>query len=92
MGRGKMRKRFRRGNCGECMAPLSHRCRKGAFTIRQVKGDRKLCARMADLGLYPGTTAELVCGERGQKCIVKVNGGTLCLDPDLIESILVSDI
>ncbi len=44
---------------------------------------------MADLGLYPGTEAELVCQENGSQCILKVNGSTICLDQSITENILV---
>jgi ferrous iron transport protein A len=44
---------------------------------------------MADLGLYPGTEAELICQENGSQCILKVNGGTICLDQSITENILV---
>ena len=86
-----VKKRFRKGKCGKCMSPLSQHCNKGTVTIKQVKGDRKQCARMADMGLYPGTKAELICGNNGKQCILKVNGGTVCLDRTITENILVTE-
>ena len=45
-----------------------------------VNGDRRTCARMANLGLLPGTEVELLCSGGGRQCMIKVNGGTISLD------------
>lgn len=70
--------------------PLSKLCQAGKIRICKVTGDRKLCARMAAMGLYPGTEAELLCPESCGQCIVKIHGGRVCLDRSLTENILVS--
>ena len=57
--------------------------------VCKISGDRKLCARMATLGLLPGCEIELLCPSRGHRCMVKVNGGTLSLDQPCAENIMV---
>ena len=88
----KMKSRFgrRKRTIGEQVSPLSKYCNRGIVKICKVNGDRKLCARMADLGLYPGTEAELVCHENGSQCILKIHGSNICLDRTIAENILVS--
>jgi len=56
-----------------------------------VNGDRKHCARLAALGLYPGNEIELVRPSNGDQCIIKVHGGTLSIDRDTTENILVTE-
>lgn len=70
--------------------PLSARCRAGKVRVCKVTGDRKLCAKIAALGLYPGSEAELICPENGHQCVVKVHGGNICLDRSISENILVT--
>ncbi len=60
--------------------------------ISKVTGDRKLCSRMASLGILPGHEAEIVCPENGSQCILKVHGGTLSIDNNTSKNILVSSI
>ncbi|HFQ90768.1 MAG TPA: ferrous iron transport protein A [Desulfobulbus sp.] len=45
---------------------------------------------MAHLGLLPGSELELICPGRGNKCMVRVNGGTISLDRPVAEGILVT--
>ncbi|WP_163339630.1 FeoA family protein [Desulfopila sp. IMCC35008] len=85
----RVRKRFGKRRCHHGISPLSKHYNNGPVKIHRVKGDRRQCARMADLGLYPGTEAELVCQENGSQCILKVNGSTICLDQSITENILV---
>jgi ferrous iron transport protein A len=49
-----------------------------------VNGERRLCARMAALGIYPGVEMELLCSG-----CVRVNGGTLSLGKDVSDKIFV---
>jgi Fe2+ transport system protein FeoA len=58
--------------------------------VCRVGGDRKICAKMANLGVMPGTEMELICPRRGRQCIIKVNGGTLSLDESTAENIFVT--
>jgi len=69
--------------CPLSMAPDSRRLR-----ICRVGGDRRFCARMAALGVLPGRELELLRG--GEHCLVRLNGGTVCLDQGVSEQILVS--
>lgn len=85
-----MKKRFRNRFCSKGISPLSQHCCSGRVKIHQVRGDRRQCARMADLGLFPGTEAELICADKDNQCILKVNGGTICLDSSISDNILVS--
>jgi Fe2+ transport system protein FeoA len=82
--------------------PLTECCGCGRVKVSKVRGDRKSCARMATLGVLPGTEMELLCPSRGQRkrkgrgqerggrCMVKVNGGTLSLDQLTAENIYVT--
>ncbi len=84
----------RERNClqGQCChgAPLSEQIRTGRVRVCKVTGDRKVCARMASMGLYPGVEADVICPERGSRCLLKVNGGTISLDPEVSQNILVT--
>lgn len=77
-------------DCHGQMGPLSQRHRSGRLKICKITGDRKLCARMASMGLYPGIEAELICAENGGQCMLKVQDGTICLDAAVTENILVT--
>ena len=50
-----------------------------------VDVERRLCARMAALGIYPGAEMELLCSG-----CVRVNGGTLSLGEEISGSIYVT--
>ena len=76
--------------CHEPVAPLSKKGRAGRIRICKVTGDRRLCARMASMGVYPGIEAELICPENGSQCLLKVEGGTISLDSSVSENILVT--
>lgn len=78
--------------CGKHLTPLSETCRSGRLKICKITGDRKLCARMASLGVYPGEEAELLCPENGSQCLLKLQGATLSLDSDTTRNILVTEI
>ena len=58
--------------------------------VCKIKGDRKLCARMAQLGVFPGSELELICPVQSQSCMVKVKGSTMSLDQLSAENILVT--
>ena len=47
---------------------------------------------MAAMGVYPGLEAELVCPADGGQCILKVNDSTICLDEDITDKIIVSQL
>lgn len=76
--------------CLKPVGPLSNKGQAGRVRICQVTGDRKLCARMASMGVYPGIEAELICPENGSQCILKIQGSTLSLDRSVSQNILVS--
>ncbi len=76
--------------CSESVAPLSQKGRTGRIRIRKVTGDRRLCARMASMGVYPGIEAEVICPENGSQCILKIEGGTISLDNSVSDNILVT--
>jgi ferrous iron transport protein A len=70
---------------GECaLMPL---CKAGLGKVKVacVNGERRLCARMAALGIYPGVEMELLCSG-----CVRVNGGTLSLGKDVSDRIYVT--
>ncbi len=72
--------------------PLSENCRAGKIKICKVTGDRKLCARMASLGVLPGQEAELLCPQKGSQCLLKIHGGTLSLDKVTSNNIIVQSV
>ncbi len=77
----------------EHVLPLSRACACGRVKVCRISGDRRLCARMADLGILPGREMELLCSGRGRhNCMVRVNGGTLSLDNLTTENILVTPV
>jgi len=70
--------------------PLSQTCCLGRLKVCRINGDRKLCARMADLGLLPGSEVELICPTNGHRCMIRLNGGTISLDEPSAQNILVT--
>lgn len=72
--------------------PLSESCQAGKIKICKVTGDRKLCARMASLGVLPGEEAELICPRKGSQCLLKIHGGTLSLDQTTSNNIIVQSV
>lgn len=86
----KFRNCFGWGRCNDQVTPLSKRARTGRVKVCKVTGDRKICARMASMGLYPGVEADVICSETGSQCLLKVNGGTISLDSDVSDNIYVS--
>ncbi|HBT96577.1 MAG TPA: hypothetical protein DEB25_02505 [Desulfobulbaceae bacterium] len=70
--------------------PLSAQRQGGPLRICRIEGDRGLCAKMAAMGLYPGSEAELIHPVCGGQCLLKIEGGTLCLDKSASEGILVT--
>jgi len=70
--------------------PLSESCCNGRMRVCAVSGDREICARMAHLGVLPGSELELLCKGGGQQCMIKINGGTISLDAPTAAAILVA--
>ncbi len=90
---GKVKQRLGRGRCAaEQIMPLSRIRHHGRKRICKITGDRKLCARMASLGFYPGEEVELLCNENESQCILKIQGGTISLDNTASKNILVQSI
>lgn len=69
--------------------PLSRTCGSDRFRICKIGGDRKMCARMAQLGFLPGSELELVCPGQSKPCMVRVKGSTVTLDEMQAENIFV---
>lgn len=84
----------RRKRCGNRMVqegtPLPETCCNSRLRVCAVNGDRRTCAKMANLGLLPGCELELLCKGGGQQCMIKVNGGTISLDAPTAANILVT--
>ncbi len=72
--------------------PASLKSSSGRVQVCKVNGDRKICARMASMGLYPGVVADIICAEEGSQCILKVHGGTISLDSSISENIIVTSL
>jgi Fe2+ transport system protein FeoA len=70
--------------------PLSLACGRERFKVCRISGDRKLCARMAQMGVLPGSEIELLCPGRTSQCMFRVKGSTVTLDPLCAEQILVT--
>lgn len=45
---------------------------------------------MAHLGLLPGREMEVLCPGRGHQCMIKIDGGTISLDNNMAENIIVT--
>jgi len=84
----------RRKRCGNGVSqagtPLPESCCNSRMRVCAVNGDRKTCARMAHLGVLPGSELELLCKGGAQQCMIKVNGGTISLDAPTAAAILVA--
>ncbi len=76
-------------HCSQTHRPLSESCHPGKVKICKITGDRKLCARMASLGVRPGEEAELICPRKGSQCLLKIQGGMLSLDHNMTSNIIV---
>lgn len=88
----KVRDCFGKKPCGDLAAPLSKRGANGRIKICKITGDRRICGRIAAMGVYPGVEADIICSGRGSRCILKVNGGTISLDADVSDNILVTSL
>jgi len=62
------------------VTPLSRTCGCGKVKVCKVRGGRKMCARMAQLGVMPGSEMKLICPGKSKKCMVRVKGSTVALD------------
>jgi ferrous iron transport protein A len=51
-----------------------------------------LCARMASMGVYPGEEVQLLCTHNGSQCVLRVGNGTVSLDAETIDKILVESL
>lgn len=78
--------------CCDTVLPLSQKNRTGKVKVCKITGNRKICARMASMGLYPGVEADIICSENGSCCVLKINGGTISLDSDVSENIYVASV
>ena len=70
--------------------PLSLAGGRERFKVCRISGDRKLCARMAQMGVLPGSEIELVCPGPLKQCMFRVKGSTVTLDPQFAAQILVT--
>ena len=70
--------------------PLTRTCGCEKVRICKINGDRKMCARMAQLGFLPGSEIEIVCPGQNKPCMVRVKGSTITLDELQAENILVT--
>lgn len=74
------------------VTPLSSVCGRKRFRVCGIRGDRKICARMAQLGVLPGSEIEVVCPGRSTQCMVRVKGSTVSLDQLVADNILVTPV
>ncbi len=72
--------------------PLPEACCSGRMRVCGINGDRKTCAKMANLGVLPGSEFELLCKGGGRQCMIKINGSTLSLDAPTAANILVTPV
>ena len=84
--------RLKKVQCPPDARPLSQSCGCGKVKVCKISGDRRECAKMASLGLLPGSEMELLCPGRGRQCMVKLNGGTLSLDSLTADNIFVKPV
>lgn len=72
--------------------PLSKNVQNGRIKICKVTGDRIVCGRIAAMGVYPGVEADIISSGKGSLCILKVNGGTISFDTDVLDNIIVTSL
>ncbi len=86
--------RLKQVQCPANARPLSRSCGAGRVRVCKISGDRRECARMANLGVLPGSEMELLCPSRGRgrNCMIKVNGSTLSLDQLTADNIFVEPV
>lgn len=75
---------------GQNRLPLCEASTGKRFKVACIDGGRKLCARMAALGIYPGVEMELLGAGCGCPCMVRVHGSTLSLGAGVSDKILVT--
>lgn len=94
-----MLKCWRQKNCFACgemdggvsrALPLSGVTPGQRCKVAGIEGGRRLCARMAAMGIYPGVEMEVVCAGCNCPCLVRVHGCTLSLGSGLSNKILVT--
>lgn len=90
--RERLRRCFHGHRGDEAVGPLSRRGHCGRVKICKVVGDRALCGRIAAMGVYPGAEADVISSVIGLRHILKVNGGTVSLNTDLSENIIVTSL
>lgn len=74
---------------GNGLLPLADARPGHPVEVKAIEGGRKLCARMAALGIYPGVVLEPLCSSCGAPCLVKVRGATLSLGIGISRKIMV---
>jgi len=74
----------------ENATPLSSACGRDKFRVCKINGNRKICARMAQLGVLPGSEIELICPGKQQQCMIKVKGCTVTFDELMADNIMVT--
>ncbi len=81
----------RQGKGAGCkMLPLAKAQPGCKFQVKCIEGGRRLCARMAAMGIYPGAELEVLCARCGEPCLVKVRGATLSLGAGVSQKIMVA--
>lgn len=88
----RVKNRFCKLNCKESVSKLSKRANGGRVKVCKVTGDRKVCARMAAMGLYPGVEADIICADGSNQCLLKIHGGTISIDSEITDNIYVTNL
>ncbi|MCP3889415.1 MAG: ferrous iron transport protein A [Desulfobulbaceae bacterium] len=83
---------FGKKQCKSVVSKLSKRGDSGRVKVCKITGDRKVCARMASMGLYPGAEADIICATGGNQCLLKLNGGTISVDSDVTDNVYVTNL
>ena len=81
-----------KSRCNSVASKLSKHADNGKVKVCKVTGDRKVCARMASMGLYPGVEADIICANGSTQCVLKVNGGTISLDSVASDNVYVTNL
>ncbi len=58
--------------------------------VTRIAGGRRLCARLAHMGIYPGVELEVICAGKGLPSIVRVRNATVSLGRGMSQKILVA--
>ena len=74
---------------GKASFPLVEARAGQRVRVKGINGGRRLWARMAALGIYPGVELELLCSGYRGPCLIRIHGSTVSLGAGVSRKIVV---